>query len=96
MNRSTRIPRTRADGDRIEAQHLPADIRSASEPDGKEFDIRYQARIGGEDEREAVLAALQEAEGSRTRAAEILGMGRTTLWRKLKSYGIEPGPDGEQ
>ncbi len=43
MNRSTRIPRTRADGDRIEAQHLPAEIRSASDPDGNEFDIRYQA-----------------------------------------------------
>ena len=43
MNRSTRIPRPRAGGDRIEAQHLPAEIRSASDPDGNEFDIRYQA-----------------------------------------------------
>jgi two-component system response regulator HydG len=86
----------RADGDRIEAQHLPLEIRTASEPDGGEADVRYQAKISGEDERGAILAALEEAEGSRTHAAEILGMGRTTLWRKLKSYGIEPGPDGEQ
>ncbi|MBA2244129.1 MAG: helix-turn-helix domain-containing protein [Gemmatimonadota bacterium] len=41
-----------------------------------------------EEERAAILAALEEAEGSRTRAAEILGMGRTTLWRKMKQYGI--------
>jgi two-component system response regulator HydG len=86
----------RADGDRIEAQHLPLEIRTASEPDGVEADVRYQANISGEDERGVILAALEEAEGSRTRAAEILGMGRTTLWRKLKSYGIEPGPDAER
>ncbi len=86
----------RADGDRIEAQHLPLEIRTASEPDGVESDARYQAKASGGDERGVILAALEEAEGSRTHAAEILGMGRTTLWRKLKSYGIEPGSDGEQ
>jgi DNA-binding NtrC family response regulator len=85
----------RADGDRIEAQHLPLEIRTASEPDGVEADVRYQAKSSGGDERGVILAALEEAEGSRTHAAEILGMERTTLWRKLKSYGIEPGPDAE-
>jgi transcriptional regulator of acetoin/glycerol metabolism len=31
-----------------------------------------------------ILAALEAANGVLTRAAEILGMGRTTLWRKLR------------
>jgi two-component system response regulator HydG len=39
-------------------------------------------------EREAIRAALDEAQGNRTRAAAALGMGRTTLWQKLKEYGL--------
>jgi sigma-54 dependent transcriptional regulator, acetoin dehydrogenase operon transcriptional activator AcoR len=37
----------------------------------------------------APAAALAEADGVRARAAEPLGMGRTTLWRKLKRYGLD-------
>jgi DNA-binding NtrC family response regulator len=42
-----------------------------------------------------VEAALHDT-GSRTRAAELLGMGRTTLWRKMKIYGIEGSEDTEE
>jgi transcriptional regulator of acetoin/glycerol metabolism len=35
------------------------------------------------------MRALRDAEGNQTRAAEALGMGRNTLWRKMKKYGIE-------
>jgi transcriptional regulator of acetoin/glycerol metabolism len=38
--------------------------------------------------REAIRHALEEADGNRTRAAAALGMGRTTLWQKLKEYGL--------
>jgi DNA-binding NtrC family response regulator len=40
-------------------------------------------------ERETIMHALRDAEGNQTRAAEALGMGRNTLWRKMKKYGIE-------
>ena len=40
-------------------------------------------------EREAIQQALQAAEGNQTRAAKALGMGRNTLWRKMKKYGID-------
>jgi two-component system response regulator HydG len=43
----------------------------------------------GADERQAILAALEQANGVRAKAAQLLGMGRTTLWRKLKEYGVE-------
>ena len=46
------------------------------------------ANAVAEHERAAILAALEQAEGSRSRAAEMLGMGRTTLWRKMRQYGI--------
>jgi DNA-binding NtrC family response regulator len=40
-------------------------------------------------EKEMILRALHEAGGNQTRAAHALGMGRNTLWRKLKKYGID-------
>ena len=41
-------------------------------------------------EREAIVAALQRWEGSRTRSAAELGISRRTLLNKIKEYGIEP------
>ncbi len=39
---------------------------------------------------ESVLRqALQRADGSTTRAAELLGVSRMTVWRRMKRYGIE-------
>jgi DNA-binding NtrC family response regulator len=40
-------------------------------------------------EREAISAALREARGNRRRAAEMLGIGERTMYRKLKEYQIE-------
>lgn len=39
-------------------------------------------------ERDRILAALQAESYSRIKAAEKLGMGRTTLWRKMRALGI--------
>ena len=39
-------------------------------------------------ERELIVTALRQADGNRTRAAQALGIGRTTLYRKLQAYGI--------
>ena len=39
-------------------------------------------------EKEAITAALKEVAGNRRRAAEMLGMGERTLYRKIKEYGI--------
>ncbi|MCK5228451.1 MAG: hypothetical protein KAK02_09600, partial [Desulfobulbaceae bacterium] len=35
-----------------------------------------------------ILDALVKAGGKRTRAAELLGWGRSTLWRKIKAYEL--------
>jgi DNA-binding NtrC family response regulator len=40
-------------------------------------------------ERQAIGAALKEARGNRRRAAEMLGIGERTLYRKLKEYQLE-------
>ena len=39
-------------------------------------------------ERRAILNALEYTKGDRTVAAAMLGIGRTTLYRKLKEYGL--------
>ena len=41
-------------------------------------------------ERSAILGALAKSRGDRAAAAHSLGIGRTTLYRKLRGYGIGP------
>ena len=41
-------------------------------------------------ERCAILSALLKTKGDRAAAAHFLGIGRTTLYRKLRVYGIPP------
>ena len=74
-----------ADFGRIEAQHLPPELRHNA--DGA-LESRYRATRSADDERETIVAALEQTDGAIARAAELLGMGRTTLWRKLRQYGL--------
>ena len=39
-------------------------------------------------ERKAIIQALKVAKDNRTRAAELLGIGRRTLYSKIDEYGI--------
>jgi two-component system response regulator HydG len=41
-------------------------------------------------ERRYILQVLDSVSGNRTQAAQILGLDRKTLYRKLKQYGLEP------
>jgi DNA-binding NtrC family response regulator len=79
------------DSGRIEAQHLPDDIRDAQ--DGGAQGARYRAAAPADDERAAIEAALAHTGGTLSRAADLLGMGRTTLWRKMRAYGINQALD---
>ncbi|MEW5787233.1 MAG: sigma-54 dependent transcriptional regulator [Pseudomonadota bacterium] len=76
-------------GDTLEAAHLPDDLR--------ELTIRAFRRRDGkiipleEQERDYILWVLDEAHGNQTLAAQMLGIDRVSLWRKLKKYGEEKG-----
>jgi two-component system response regulator HydG len=72
-----------AGGGRIEAQHLPELVRGP-----EATTARYRSNEPEANEKQAIEDAIAHAEGSLTRAAEILGMGRTTLWRKMRALGI--------
>lgn len=45
-------------------------------------------RPSGDEEKSAILSALEETGWNKGRAAERLGIERTTLWRKMKRHGI--------
>lgn len=46
-------------------------------------------------ERAYVLDIVRRTDGNKSRAAEILGLDRKTLYRKLAEYAQEPGDEGE-
>ena len=78
---------TLADGSTMEVKHLPADLRE------QRFDIQRRPKTElltlEENEKEYIDWVLTQVNGNKTRAAEILGIDRVSLWRKLKRYGME-------
>lgn len=76
-----------ASGSVIEMAHLPDDL--------KELDIRTFRREEGrypsleEQEMAYIQWVLKETGGNKTMAANILGIDRVSLWRKLKKLGLE-------
>ncbi|MFE5836388.1 helix-turn-helix domain-containing protein [Arthrobacter sp. NPDC056493] len=74
----------------IQTKDLPAPMRQTALSSLS----RYE-----QSERDAIVAALAESDGNKSRAAEILGIGRTTMYRKMRALKIDddermiaPGP----
>ena len=70
------------DGSRIEPEDLPEEISAAPPPPSPSGDLRPLAEV----ERDHILAVLEASGGNKARAAERLGIGTATLFRKLKEY----------
>ena len=51
---------------------------------GEKLDVRCLASI----EKQYILKVLNETSWKRTEAAKILGINRTTLYNKIKEYGL--------
>ncbi len=90
------------DGTTILARHLPPEIQDACHQIADSRAVvapapaaalvqryyRAPAQQAGQ-EKETLLHALKETGGNKAAAAEKLGMSRTTLWKRLKQYGID-------
>jgi DNA-binding NtrC family response regulator len=64
----------------------PLDAEPLLEPEGQ---VVYRAGMTMADvERAAIEAALKETRGNRRKAADVLGIGERTLYRKLKEYAL--------
>ena len=72
-------------GPRIDSEDLPEEIRRARSEGPSAVSSRRLADV----ERALVVATLAEVGGNRARAAEFLGIGIATLYRKLKQYGAD-------
>jgi PAS domain S-box-containing protein len=65
-----------------EARRLVPDSPVAQRP------VESPGMSWAETERKMIMEAMVKAQGRRAEAAKILGWGRSTLWRKLKRYGL--------
>ena len=65
-------------------------LLAAAEADGGETSVAAAVTVNQSEaaERARILLALDEAGGSRNLAAQALGIGRSTLYRKMEKYGI--------
>lgn len=77
-------------GDRISYLDLPPELR---DPHGTSLaDISNDLSADERAERDRILEALRQTGGNRTKAADLLGTSRVTLWKKIGRYAIEvPG-----
>jgi transcriptional regulator of acetoin/glycerol metabolism len=74
----------RCRGTVILAEDLPPELWHAAAPHCAVTEAPY-------DEKQRLLAALEQARGNRTAAARLLGMIRATFYRRLASLGIPRG-----
>lgn len=87
------------DGATIEARHFPPEIQvgAITQPTitvvpGKAAPIdlpRYYQRPSCEEEKAAIERALRETGGNKSATAKALHMSRTTLWKRLREYGLD-------
>ena len=61
---------------------------AASGGDGAVPEGAPELKTLAELEKEAILGAIHTLNGDKLQAAKLLGIGKTTLYRKLKEYGI--------
>lgn len=85
-------------GDTITSNHLPSELLHAessnvSAPEKhvtSQIEIQPSASvIESEDEVDRIIAALRRAGGNKAKAARLLGVDRSTLYRKISSYNID-------
>jgi hypothetical protein len=69
----------------IERRHLPKHLQQA--PPRRRLTLLESA------ERDAIIRALHAADDNKSEAAKLLGLGRTTLYRRLKQLGLDGGED---
>lgn len=75
---------------RVDARHIPLNTlrRQMDRPPLDRFGSLQEVREAAE--REYILKKLEETNGNVTRTAELLGLERSNLYRKMKTLGIGP------
>ena len=75
---------------RMAVLHTEGDTVMADTLEFDEMPMADDASLALNDmEKKQIIHALEQAKGNRKLAAALLGIGRTTLYNKMKAYGIE-------
>ncbi len=88
--------------EKIDVQHLPAyilekeyqDISLPEQPRTESLEVAERLKdqdnlTWSQTEKQMILEALVKSKGKKKQAADLLGWGRSTLWRKIKNYGLD-------
>ena len=73
----------------IQVRDLPTDIHSARDVSGIASDVSSKIIPMAELEKQTILGAVAQLNGDKLLAARLLGIGKTTLYRKLKEYASQ-------
>ncbi|MEO1234403.1 MAG: sigma-54 dependent transcriptional regulator [Myxococcota bacterium] len=74
--------------DEITAEDLPEKVRSFEASTGDEQALEAELPSMEELERRHIVRVLEAVKGNKTRAAQVLGFDRRTLYRKAERYGL--------
>ena len=66
-----------------------AALKSGAQPLGEAAIIASGPQTLADRERQAIVETLQDTSGKLAETARRLGISRTTLWRRLKAYGLD-------
>ena len=72
------------EGPVLGVEDLTPELRGEGPPPGDPGDMTV-----AELERQRILDAMRESRGRKSKAAELLGMSRSTLWRKLREHRLQ-------
>jgi two-component system nitrogen regulation response regulator NtrX len=75
---------------RIDARHIPVNHGKRSTADRPAERSGSLQEVRAAAEREYIMKTLDETKGNVTRTAEVLGLERSNLYRKMKALGIAP------
>jgi DNA-binding NtrC family response regulator len=82
----------RATGERIEVGDMPLSLRSPAPAAAPTLPLDA---ILAKTERRLIELAVRQAAGNRSKAAEILGIWRARLIRRMEQLGLDPGSGSE-
>jgi two-component system nitrogen regulation response regulator NtrX len=75
---------------RVDARHIPLPATRRAAPSSRMDGFASLHEVREAVEREYILKKLEETGGNVTRTAELLGLERSNLYRKMKALGIAP------
>lgn len=78
-----------SNSDRLNVEDLPAEIHTPPAGNGADCNFTLAGISLAEAERQLIVNTLKMLEGNREKAADILGIGERTLYRKIKEYNLD-------